>query len=310
MKRARVGTRPRRQASVLAGSCWALAFANCCLTLASTVEAAPIYAAPPPFSLDMVASNLQRLADNVPPEGWQEHLLNDKGCSCVSKESRDGDFDPNAEEASAEVSDEDFQVAPPVPRSNQVAPYANDVPPAYRIGLLQQADSQHRAVVHQRHQSGCNCASQATAGSSTALSWGEPHPGATDEPKDAGMWLNTCQYTQPDLVFWRLTNTAYLRGGIVLKETIAYTDSCDMCSYNNVACNKAEVELTDGNCLCMWRMNGVEMVTELLACSACVSDCIGAYRTFDVGKPEPGFQKGMCLRKKAHMQLDDLDAIG
>ena len=27
-----------------------------------------------------------------------------------------------------------------------------------------------------------------------------------------------------DLLFWRLTNTAYLRGGIVLKETIAYTD--------------------------------------------------------------------------------------
>ena len=26
-----------------------------------------------------------------------------------------------------------------------------------------------------------------------------------------------------------------------------------------------EVELTDGNCLCMWRMNGVEMQIALLA---------------------------------------------
>merc|ERR1719183_2295291 len=109
--------------------------------------------------------------------------------------------------------------------------------------------------------------------------------------------------------FWKLTNTAYLRGGIILKETVAYTDTCKMCDYNNVACQKEEVELTDGNCLCMWRMNGVEMKTQLLACSACVTDCIGVYKTFDLGKPEPGMQKGMCLRKKPHKSFGDLKPL-
>jgi uncharacterized protein GlcG (DUF336 family) len=247
----------------------------------------------------MVASNLQRLADDVPDEGWHEHLLDHTGCSCNTEKD-----DPWAKEASAEVSDDDFQVAPPVPGPKDL-PIEDNLPPSYHLALLQRANSDGHLVAHSSHRSGCNCASKALslAKSSTAVSAGS----ADADAKPTGIWLHTCHYAQRDLQFWRLTNTAYLRGGIILKETIAYTDSCDMCEYNNVACEKDEVELTDGNCLCMWRMNGAEMVTELLSCSACVTDCLGSYRTFDLGKPEPGFQKGICLRKKPHMQLDDLE---
>lgn len=87
--------------------------------------------------------------------------------------------------------------------------------------------------------------------------------------------------------------------GIVLHSTIAYTDSCDLCKYNNLACNKSQdVELMNGNCLCMWRVNGVDMKSELVPCSDCVQSCIGVFKKFDVGKTEPAMQQGLCLRKK------------
>merc|ERR1719456_262473 len=155
--------------------------------------------------------------------------------------------------------------------------------------LLQRSTSDRKLVAHHRSvsrsvsRSGCDCGAKSAANSkAVALATSASAASSSDtDAKPTGIWLYTCKYSQPDLVFWRLTNTAYLRGGIVLKETIAYTDSCKMCKYNNVACNKEEVELTDGNCLCMWRVNGVEMKTMLLSCSACVTECIGAYREFD-----------------------------
>lgn len=128
--------------------------------------------------------------------------------------------------------------------------------------------------------------------------------------KPTGLWLNVCKYNQNDLTFWRLKNSAYLRGGIVLKETIAYVDSCKMCEYNNLVCNANQWELRDGNCLCMWRLNGAEMKTKLLSCSACVTDCIGVYKSFDVGKETPEIQKGVCLRKKPHKAFEDLGPVG
>jgi hypothetical protein len=282
---------------------WVVTIASCLLVFARAV---PI-AAPPPFSLDKVAANLQRLADQVPDEEWHDRLVShSSGCNCA-----DEDDSPYAEEASADVADEDFQVAPPTDASPMEAP-------TYAVGLLQRSVSGHKLV--DRHRSGCKCGAKKQAASSKALALASSSTavssaaavssGGDGDAKPTGIWVYTCKYSQPDLVFWRLTNTAYLRGGIVLKETIAYTDTCKMCDYNNVGCNKEEVELTDGNCLCMWRMNGVEMQTQLMSCSACVTDCIGAYRTFDLGKTEPGMQKGVCLRKKPHQTFADLAPVG
>lgn len=184
---------------------------------------------------------------------------------------------------------------------------------------MQRSAAEHRLHHRSASRSGCSCDTKAkvastadskaltVAGTSTAVATDSASEG---DAKGTGVFLNTCIYNQPDLVFWRLVNTAYLRGGIVLDHTIAYTDSCKMCEYNNVQCNKQEVELTDGNCFCVWRENGAEMQTMLLSCSACVTDCIGVYKTFDLGKPEPAMQKGICLRKKPHKALDDIPPIG
>jgi len=286
---------------------WAVAFASCCLL----AQSAPIWS-PPSFSLDSVATNLQNYP--VPEEdGYKVHLIQkDSGCNCAEQD------DSWQEEDSADVKDSDFQVAPALHVSEQEAAAAQQAlqGPVYNtVGLLQKSKVGHKKGGHKHKgasRSGCNCGSKSMslASSSTAVAVNSGSGASFDgDAKPTGIWVHTCQYSQPDLVFWRLTNTAYLRGGIVLKETVAYTDTCKMCEYNNVACNKEEVELTDGNCLCMWRMNGVEMQTQLLACSACVSDCIGAYRTFDLGKPDPGMQKGVCLRKKPHKAFGDLSPL-
>jgi hypothetical protein len=272
------------QLSLMAGRTWAVALVSCVLA-----QAAPM-AVPPPFSLDMVASNLMRYADQVPEEGWKDRLVSHSGCNCAEEQDN-----PYAEEANTDVDDADFQVAPSMAMLQA---------PFHSLSLVQGA-SQHRGT----SRSGCNCGSKALslATSGSAVTSGS---GSEFDDKPTGIFLFKCSYSHADLLFWRLTNTAYLRGGIVLKETIAYTDTCKMCDYNNVACDKKkEVELTDGNCLCMWRMNGVEMQTALLACSSCVTECIGVYKTFDLGKDQPGMQKGVCLRKKPHKSFGDVKPL-
>jgi hypothetical protein len=323
----------RRRTKVPVAGKWALAISGCCLLLAPGSQAAALVDEPP-FSLDQVAGNLQQLADDVPDEEWPDRIIPPSDCNCGEQD------DANAEEASADIHDEDFQVAP-LPEG-QIVPEDKEEQDNLKVqsfdlsvALVQRSSSDKKRAVHNRSitQSGCPCshnkrlqlvsqvaalAKKTKVSKSKALSMAASAAtvsSGTDEKFDAeaqptGIWLHTCKYSQPDLVFWRLTNTAYLRGGIVLKETFAYTDSCKMCDYNNVACNKDEVELTDGNCLCMWRMNGAEMQTMLMSCSACVTDCIGVFKTFDLGKPDPGMQKGMCLRKKPHKALEDLMPVG
>mmetsp|Transcript_132426 Transcript_132426/g.247649 ORF Transcript_132426/g.247649 Transcript_132426/m.247649 type:complete len:179 (+) Transcript_132426:46-582(+) len=116
--------------------------------------------------------------------------------------------------------------------------------------------------------------------------------------EDVEVFLKVCEFTSEDLAFWRLTQSAYLIDGIVLPRTIAYTESCDKCEYNNVECRKEEARLEDGNCLCMWRVNGKDPVTSLLQCGACVEECIGKFKNFDLGKDVPETTGGLCLRKK------------
>lgn len=271
------------------------------------------------FSLDNVAANLERLADSVPEEDYKEKLIKHAECSCDQQAE-----DPAAEEADANVNDEAFQIAPSWGSHNDV-----NLPPTYSVRLFQRSEHKRslRNIIqadrqHASSKSSCGCKSKqlVTSSSNTrALS----RSGASNElvvatssteansagTKGTGLWLNTCQYSQADLVFWKLTNTAWLPNGIVLKHTIAYTDSCDLCKYNNLACDKKDVELTDGNCLCMWRADGVDMQTELVPCGDCVQSCIGVYKTFDVGKPEPAMQKGLCLRKKDMNAFGDLTPL-
>merc|ERR1719498_2113300 len=99
--------------------------------------------------------------------------------------------------------------------------------------------------------------------------------------------------------YLRIENTEYRSDGIVLEKTIAYTDSCENCKYNNLKCHDKEVMLETGNCLCMWRVDGAEPKLNLLQCARCVEDCIGKYQSFDLGEyMSPVQQKGMCLKKK------------
>jgi hypothetical protein len=265
-----------------------------------------------PFSLDRVAANLQQLADAVPEEDYQDKLIKHADCSC------DEQADPTAEEADANVNDEAFQIAPSWGTHLVASP-----PPTYELKLLQRSDHRRslRTMIqsdrrHGRSQSRCACQSQhlfasssstkalAASGESNALAVAASSKGAGSSD-GTGLWLQTCEYSHADLVFWKLTNSAYFPDGIVLDHTIAYTDTCDLCSYNNLGCNKTkDVELMNGNCLCMWRVNGVDMRSQLVPCGDCVTSCIGVYKTFDIGKVEPAMQKGLCLRKK------DMNAFG
>jgi len=129
-------------------------------------------------------------------------------------------------------------------------------------------------------------------------------PESKEESKEAAtgaagaVWLNQCELKKGDIEMWGLERTQYRLGGISLPETIAYTDSCDMCKYNDLKCSEEEVELDTGYCLCMWRVDGADPVTKPVACGRCVQDCVGNYLNIDLGKEfEPAQQKGICLRR-------------
>lgn len=119
------------------------------------------------------------------------------------------------------------------------------------------------------------------------------------------IYLNECILTQEDLHFWSLQQTEYQSHGIVLPNTTAYTDSCDMCEYNQFACNKEETVLREGTCLCVWRVNGADPQTQQMQCGACVEECVGKVKSFEVGKAyNPLQQRGICVRKKTQLHFD------
>jgi len=128
-------------------------------------------------------------------------------------------------------------------------------------------------------------------------------PGPTNEIDGVVYWVNQCQVTGKDLDFWRLRNTDYRPGGIMLQKTVAYAASCDDCEAHNLKCDAEPTSIYTGYCLCMWRVNGADPKLKLVPCGRCPTDCIGKYVNFDVGAYlQPVQQRGICIKKKGYFR--------
>merc|ERR1719408_1164342 len=109
-------------------------------------------------------------------------------------------------------------------------------------------------------------------------------PGPTNEIDGVVFWTNQCQVSGADLDFWRLRNTDYRPGGIMLDKTIAYASNCDECAAHNLKCDAKPTSIYTGYCLCMWRVDGADARLKMVPCGRCVPDCIGKYVNFDIGQ--------------------------
>mmetsp|Transcript_24230 Transcript_24230/g.61644 ORF Transcript_24230/g.61644 Transcript_24230/m.61644 type:complete len:143 (+) Transcript_24230:294-722(+) len=111
------------------------------------------------------------------------------------------------------------------------------------------------------------------------------------------VYASICKLNSQDMSLWSLKKTRFFSQGVALKETIAYADSCEKCSYNTLTCKAEPEPIETGKCLCMWRVNGAVPKTGSMPCARCLEDCIGMYTYFDLGQPQQVSQNGVCVRK-------------
>jgi hypothetical protein len=126
----------------------------------------------------------------------------------------------------------------------------------------------------------------------------EPPPPPEDGER---LLVDQCELIKKDIDFWDLGQTKFHPDGIVLDHTVGYTDTCDGCTKHNLKCLNAPTTIEPGYCLCMWRTDGAEPMTSLLACGDCVTNCIGKFTTFPMGQAHtPEMTNGLCIRKKGY----------
>lgn len=149
-----------------------------------------------------------------------------------------------------------------------------------------------------RHQGRLRRRLGARAGSGAAGSMAPESLTAPEPTTEPVMQVKTCAIARKDLQLWNM-------GGILdVDSTTGFTDNCDTCKNNDVECGKDEVPLKDGNCMCLWRVIGAPVITAPLFCDACVEDCIGDFRNFDVGKfLNPVQTGGMCIFKSEKVAM-------
>ncbi|CAD7944880.1 unnamed protein product [Amoebophrya sp. A120] len=108
-----------------------------------------------------------------------------------------------------------------------------------------------------------------------------------------------CTVTEKDQLLLGVRKTAFISQGVLLDTTKAYVSSCAECERHSLACAGTNVEINDGQCLCVWHGGGEKKQMLQLPCNSCVPQCIGRVRIFESTKPyEPDYVEGMCVQKK------------
>lgn len=247
-------------------------------TVAATTATAEM--APPPvrpFSFDGLAARLEQLANGpppLPPSGQEA------GRQLVQRaESRAVAAASPVEASRCDCDERSSVVGGQSPQ--ELAMSASGRPGHYSLLSRRQRRGASGTV-------GCACPNHGLAAQ------GPPVEGGT------GLWMHICELYAPDLRTWGLVKAAHLPQGIVVPQTLAYVDSCDMCATFYLNCRQKEEELVEGNCLCMWREFGADPLFTQMPCSSCVEDCAGSYKLFDIGTSEPAQQRGMCVMKQPH----------